>query len=83
MITTRLSEKGQVVIPKKVRSSYGWEPGVEFAVEETEDGIKLKALKPFKETSIKDVMGCVGYKGPSKTLKDMDDAIIKGAKGAR
>ena len=79
MMTTRLSEKGQVVIPKKVRASYGWEPGVKFAIEETEDGLKLKALKPFEESNIRDVLGCLKYRGPRKTLKDMEAAIAKGA----
>jgi AbrB family looped-hinge helix DNA binding protein len=82
MVTTRLSEKGQVVIPKKVRASYGWEPGVEFVIEETEDGIKLKALKPFEESNIKDVAGCLKYRGPRKTLKDMNAAIARGAREA-
>jgi len=26
------------------------------------------------------VIGCVGYKGPKKSLKDMEAAIAKGAK---
>ena len=80
MITTRLSEKGQVVIPRKVRSSHGWEKGVEFVIEETDDGVTLKPLKPFEETNIKDVLGCLNYRGPRKTLKDMDAAIAKGAR---
>ena len=80
MVTTKLSKKGQVVIPKKVRSSYGWEPGVEFAIEETEDGIKFKPIKPFKESNIKDILGCLNYRGPRKTFKDMEAAIAKGAR---
>ena len=28
---------------------YGWEPGLEFAVEVEDDGIKLKPLTPFTE----------------------------------
>jgi AbrB family looped-hinge helix DNA binding protein len=80
MDTTRLSEKGQVVIPKRVRAAHGWEPGLEFVLEDTGDGIKLTPLKPFKATSIDDVLGCVGYRGRKKSLKDMDKAIEKGAR---
>jgi AbrB family looped-hinge helix DNA binding protein len=69
--TTKLSEKGQVVIPKKVRLSYGWTPGVQFSIEESEDGIKLKPIKPFEKSTINDVVGCLNYRGPRKTLKDM------------
>ncbi|MFH1123439.1 MAG: AbrB/MazE/SpoVT family DNA-binding domain-containing protein [Pseudomonadota bacterium] len=46
METTRLSEKGQIVIPKRVRESHAWEPGIEFVIEELEDGVKLKPVKP-------------------------------------
>jgi AbrB family looped-hinge helix DNA binding protein len=80
MDTTKLSEKGQVVIPRRVRAAHGWEPGLEFVLEDTGDGIKLIPLKPFKATSIEDVLGCVGYSGRKKSLKDMDEAIEKGAR---
>ena len=80
MEKTRLSNKGQVVIPKAVRLRYGWKPGLEFAIENVKDGIKLKPVKRYRETTIDEVMGCVGYKGPKKSLKDMEAAIEKGAK---
>jgi len=80
METTRLSNKGQVVIPKQVRSAHGWEPGLEFIVEDTGDGIKLKPKKPFLETKAEELLGCVGYQGPKKSLKEMEAAIAKGAR---
>ena len=80
METTRLSNKGQIVIPKKVRATHGWEPGLEFVVEDEDDGIKLKPLKPFPETKVEDLLGCLGYKGPKKSLKEMEAAIAKGAR---
>lgn len=76
----RLSNKGQVVIPKAVRDLHGWKPGLEFVIENVGDGIKLKPIKPYRETKIDEVMGCVGYEGPMKSLKDMEAAIAKGAK---
>ena len=41
METTRLSSKGQVILPKSIRASHKWEPGVEFAVEDTPDGVRV------------------------------------------
>lgn len=82
METTRLSEKGQIVIPKRIRSARGWKPGIEFSVESIEDGIKLKPVRVFEETAIEDVLGCIHYKGPRKTLKEMEAAIAKGARHA-
>ncbi len=80
MEKTRLSNKGQVVIPKAVRVLHGWKAGLEFAIEDVGDGIKLKPIKPYKETKIDEVIGCVGYEGPKKSLKDMEAAIATGAK---
>jgi len=79
METTRLSNKGQIVIPKRVRAAYGWEPGLEFVVEDTGDGIKLRPMTPYSETKAEDLLGCVGYKGPKKSLEEMEAAIAKGA----
>ena len=80
METTRLSNKGQIVIPKRVRTTHGWKPGLEFIVEDMGDGIKLKPMTPFVETKAEELLGCVGYKGPKKSLKEMEAAIAKGAR---
>ena len=80
MVKIRLSHKGQTVIPKQVRAAHGWEPGLEFAVEDMGDSIKLKPIKPYAETKIGDVLGCVNYKGAKKSLKEMEAAIAKGAR---
>ena len=80
MEKTRLSNKGQVVIPKAVRALHGWKAGLEFAIENVGDGIKLKPIKPYKDTKIDEVIGCVGYEGPVKSLQDMEAAIAKGAR---
>jgi AbrB family looped-hinge helix DNA binding protein len=79
MATTRLSNKGQIVIPKSIRAAHGWEPGVEFSVESTRDSIVLKPVKTFGPTEIHQVIGCVPYAGPKKSLEDMAAAIAKGA----
>jgi AbrB family looped-hinge helix DNA binding protein len=77
METTRLSEKGQIVIPKRIRAAYNWEPGTEFAVEDMGDSIALKPIRSFRRTKLRDVLGCVQYRGPSKSIKEMDDAVAK------
>ena len=83
MEKTRLSNKGQVVIPKAVRVLHGWEAGLEFIIEDVGDGIKLRPIKPYEETRMDEVIGCVGYEGPRKSLKDMESAIAKGAEENR
>ena len=78
MKVTRLSSKGQIIIPKPLRASHRWEVGQELVVVDMGDGILLKPKSPFEETSIKDVASCLGYKGKAKTLDDMEAAISKG-----
>jgi AbrB family looped-hinge helix DNA binding protein len=80
METTRLSSKGQVILPKSIRSAHHWEPGVEFMVEDTADGVLLRPVKSFQATRLEDVVACTGYKGPAKSVEDMDAAIAAGAK---
>jgi len=81
METTKLSSKGQVIIPKPLRSAHHWEAGQELVVIDMGDGILLKPKTPFPESSIRDVASCLKYKGKAKTLEDMDDAIKKGIEG--
>ena len=80
METTRLSSKGQVILPKSIRAAHRWEPGVEFAVVDTADGVLLRPLKRFPVTRLDEVIGCARYTGPAKTLEEMDDAIAAGAR---
>jgi hypothetical protein len=35
---------------------------------------------PYTETTLEQLIVCVGYKGPKKTLKQMEKAIVQGAK---
>lgn len=83
MKTTRLSSKGQVILPKSIRSAHHWEPGVEFMVEDMANGVLLRPVKPFQQTRLEDVIGCTGYKGPARTVEDMDAAIAAAVRAQR
>lgn len=80
METTRLSSKGQVILPKSVRDGRGWRPGTEFAVEEVRGGVLLRPLRPFKQTTVDEVFGCLKYKGRPKTLPQMKKAVAAGVR---
>ena len=80
METTKLSSKGQVVLPLSVRRSRKWEAGMQLTVEETPEGVLLRPAKPFPPTKFEDVFGCLRYKGKPKTLEEMDTAIAKGVR---
>jgi len=83
METTRLSSKGQIIIPQIIRESHHWEAGIEFDVHDTENGILLTPRYPFKKTTLDEVVGCINYQGTKKTLKDMEAGIAKGAKKSK
>ena len=78
MNTTRLSSKGQIVVPKKLRETYDWQTGLEFIVIDVGDRILLKPKRPFATTTVEDVAGCLAYDGSPKTIEDMNTAIQQG-----
>ena len=80
MNITKLSSKGQIIIPKPIRTSHHWEAGQELVVIDHGDGILLKPKAPFAETHIKDVASCLKFSGKAKTLEEMQTAISEGIK---
>jgi AbrB family looped-hinge helix DNA binding protein len=75
METTRLSTKGQIVLPKSIRSSRDWRPGTAFTIEETSDGILLRPAAHFPSAGLDEVAGCLRSRGKSKTPTQMRAAI--------
>ena len=78
MLITKLSIKGQVIIPKALREEHHWHAGLEFTVTDHNDGILLKPINPHAGITLDAVLGCTNYKGPKKSLQDMEKAIQKG-----
>jgi AbrB family looped-hinge helix DNA binding protein len=80
MQTTKLSSKGQVIIPKELRTRRRWMTGLELETIETDEGVLLKPISPFTITTLREVTSCLTYSGKPKSLKEMEEAIKKGAK---
>jgi len=80
MQTTKLSSKGQVIIPKHIRTLHHWKPGQELVVIDTGDGVLLKPKTPFQRTNVDDAASCLHYSGRLKTIDDMEQAIERGIK---
>jgi len=81
--TTTVSTKGQIILPKAIRQRRHWGPGTRLIVEETPDGVLLKPAPLFPPTRPEDVAGMLAYKGPAKTLDEMDAAITAEIKRRR
>jgi AbrB family looped-hinge helix DNA binding protein len=80
METTKLSSKGQVIIPKWLRDIYRWEAGLEFVVIDTGEGVLLKPNRPFDPTELKDVAGSLRYEGKALTVEEMEDGLRRGVR---
>ncbi len=74
-VTTVVSTKGQVILPKAIRDSKGWGPGKELVVQETQEGVLLRAANPFPRTNPEEVFGCLDAKGKHVRIEDFDKAI--------
>ena len=80
--TTKLSSKGQVIIPKHIREAHHWEAGLELDVIEHNDGILLKPRRPFDTSHINDVAGSLSAGVRRKSEKDIQDAMKRAARKA-
>jgi AbrB family looped-hinge helix DNA binding protein len=75
METTRLSSKGQIILPKAVRDLHHWVPGTDFSVEDTGDGVLLRPIRTSAPSRLDEVVGCLRVTGSARTMEEMDSAI--------
>jgi len=78
--TTKLSSKGQVVLPKPVRTAHGWKPGTEFLIVEQDGSILLRPKSAVKSGSWDKLLGFLPYTGRPKTIPEMDEAVLAEAR---
>lgn len=77
---TRLSTKGQLIIPRAIRARRGWRPGAELVIDERGDQVILRLAAEPAESRLEDLIGCTGYRGRRRSLRQMDAGIAKGAR---
>ena len=68
---TKLSTRGQIVLPLRIRNSRAWNSGTEFTVEEMGGGILLRPVSVLPPSSLDMVAGSLRYTGKPKTLTQM------------
>lgn len=81
--SVRLSTKGQIVVPKEIRERHGWSAGAELVFQDLGDRVVLREVQELPETCLEDLIGCAGYRGPAKTLEEMEEGIAMGARRSR
>ena len=79
MATATLTSKGQLTLPKEVRTALGLGPGDRVDFVRMEDG--NFAVLPATQ-SVKSLKGLIPKPRKPVSLADMDKAIARGAQGA-
>ena len=77
--TTKLSSKGQVVIPEEIRSRLGLEPGDQFVVVAQGDVVVLKTLEAPSMDDFDELVAQARESASAAGLtpEDVEDAIRK------
>lgn len=78
--TTTLSTKGQLILPAAIRKRLKWTAGTRLSVQETPEGVLLKAAPLLPRTTPEQVFGCLRYSGAPKTLEEMQAGIATEAR---
>jgi AbrB family looped-hinge helix DNA binding protein len=81
--STKLSTKGQVVLPKSLRTAHRWRPGTEFIIQDSEEAVVLKPKRNAMAGGWEALLGCVAYRGRRKSLEEMDLAIERAARARK
>jgi AbrB family looped-hinge helix DNA binding protein len=79
-ITTTVSTKGQVILPKAIREQRHWPAGTKLIVEETPEGVLLKSMPIFAPTDIDAVFGSLRSTKPALSIDAMNAVIAREAK---
>ncbi len=79
-LKTKVSTKGQVVLPKAIREKRGWGPGAELIVEERPEGVLLRPAPKTGATRIEDVFGRLGPVDRTVSIEEMNEAVLEEAR---
>jgi AbrB family looped-hinge helix DNA binding protein len=77
---TKLSAKGQLILPKAIRQRRQWVTGTQLVVEETTEGVLLRPAAVVRPTKPKEVFGSLSFSGKPKTVEEMNAGILVEAK---
>jgi AbrB family looped-hinge helix DNA binding protein len=82
-LRTKISTRGQVVLPKAVRDRRGWAAGAELIVEERPEGVLLRAAPKKEATRVEDVFGMLGPVDRAVSVEEMREGVLEEAQGRR
>ncbi len=77
---TRISDKGQITLPKPLRQRRGWTGGCEFIVEERPDGVFLRPAAGRALAEIDATFGRLRTTKQGITIDEMQEAMLAEAR---
>jgi AbrB family looped-hinge helix DNA binding protein len=84
LATTRMSSKGQVVIPEEIRDRLGLKAGTQFVVVGDRDMVILKAISAPSLKEFDDLIGDVRRQARRAGLRKSDvEAAVAGVRGQK
>lgn len=82
--TTKMSSKGQVVIPEEIRKRLGLKPGAQFVVVGNRDVVILKAIAPPSMDEFEDLISEARKQARKAGMKRTDiSKAVAAARGKR
>lgn len=82
--TTKMTSKGQVVIPEEIREYMNLESGVKFVVMATGDSIIFKKITPFSQRDVKRLLNASQAIAKKHEFKEKDiPRVISEVRGVK
>lgn len=82
--TTKMSSKGQIVIPEEIRKRLGLKPGAQFVVVGDRDVVILKAISPLSMDDFNDLISEARRQARGAGMKRSDIArAVSAVRGRR
>lgn len=75
MTAIRLAANGDLVIPSALCAATGWRPGDRVELSVSPEGLVVRKASAIAPTTLDQVIGSTGYRGPALTLEDMEAAV--------
>ncbi len=76
-LTTTLSSKGQMVVPKALRDRQRWAVGAKLTLEEVPGGVLVKLVETQGKYTVDDLIGIADYSGPPLSDEEIERRIVE------
>ena len=83
MASTRLSTKGQLIIPRPILDRLDWPPGTRLEIDVRGDRVVLRRPTAVPRCEPEEAYGCLAWDGPPLSVENLDEAVTAEARRRR